>query len=83
MRKGGNVTQVIGIFNNLGSSGNANLTLLATSSGFDAEMEVVDLLACEKFTTDGKGDLDVSVKGGVPVVLYSVLQIKGSGLCES
>ncbi|THZ25610.1 putative alpha-amylase [Aureobasidium pullulans] len=83
MRKGGNVTQIIGIFNNLGSSGNANLTLLATSSGFDAEMEVVDLLACEKFTTDGKGDLDVGIKGGVPVVLYSVLQIEGSGLCES
>jgi len=83
MRKGGNDTHIIGIFNNLGLSGNANLTLLATSSGFDAEMEVVDLLACEKFTTDEKGDLDVSVKGGVPVVLYSVLQIEGSGLCES
>ncbi|KAG9732797.1 alpha-amylase, partial [Aureobasidium melanogenum] len=81
MRKGYNDTQVIGVFNNLGAEGNANLTLLATSSGFDASMEVTDVLACNKFTTDGKGDLEVKIEGGVPLVLYSTEQLNGSGIC--
>ncbi|KAG9602650.1 alpha-amylase, partial [Aureobasidium melanogenum] len=81
MRKGYNDTQVIGVFNNLGAEGNANFTLLATSSGFDAGMDVTDVLACDEFTTDGKGDLDVKIEGGVPLVLYSTKQLDGSGLC--
>ncbi|KAG9604717.1 alpha-amylase, partial [Aureobasidium melanogenum] len=81
MRKGYNDTQVIGVFNNLGAEGNANLTLLATSSGFDAGMDVTDVLACDKFTTDGKGDLEVKIEGGVPLVLYSTKQLDGSGIC--
>ncbi|KAG9961643.1 alpha-amylase, partial [Aureobasidium melanogenum] len=81
MRKGYNDTQVIGVFNNLGAEGSANLTLLATSSGFDAGMDVTDVLACDKFTTDGKGDLEVKIEGGVPLVLYSTKQLDGSGIC--
>ncbi|KAI5273292.1 putative alpha-amylase [Aureobasidium subglaciale] len=82
MRKGNNDTQVIGIFNNLGSSGNASFELLATSSGFDAGMNVTDALACKKFTTDESGDLKVEIKGGLPVILYSTKQLEGSGLCD-
>ncbi|KAI5210720.1 putative alpha-amylase [Aureobasidium subglaciale] len=83
MRKGNNDTQVIGIFTNLGASGNAGFELLATSSGFDAGMDVTDALACERFTTDEHGDLKVEIKGGLPVVLYSTEQLEGSGLCDT
>ncbi|KAI4731010.1 putative alpha-amylase [Aureobasidium sp. EXF-10728] len=81
MRKGNNDTQVIGVFNNLGAQGSANFTLLATSSGFDAGMEVTDVLACDKFTTDEKGDVEVKIVGGEPLVLYSTKQLEGSGIC--
>ncbi|KAI4851886.1 putative alpha-amylase [Aureobasidium sp. EXF-8846] len=81
MRKGNNDTQVVGVFNNFGANGYGNLTLPGTSSGFDAGMEVTDVLACDKFTTDGKGDLGINIKGGVPMVLYSSQQLEGSGIC--
>ncbi|KEQ76988.1 putative alpha-amylase [Aureobasidium namibiae CBS 147.97] len=81
MRKGNNDTQVIGVFNNFGASGSGNFTLLGTSSGFDAEMNVTDVLACDSFTTDDKGDLDIEIEGGVPMVLYSSKQLEGSGIC--
>jgi alpha-amylase len=81
MRKGNNDTQVVGVFNNFGANGYGNLTLLGTSSGFDAGMDVTDVLACDKFTTDGKGDLGINIKGGVPMVLYSSQQLEGSGIC--
>jgi alpha-amylase len=42
---------------------------------------VVDVLACKKFTTDGKGDLGINISGGVPLVLYSSKQLEGSGIC--
>lgn len=81
MRKGNNDTQVIGVFNNLGAEGDKDFTLLATSSGFDAGMDVTDVLACDKFTTDDKGDLDIKIEGGVPLILYSTKQLDGSGIC--
>jgi len=81
MRKGNNDTQVIGVFNNYGASGSGNFTLLSTSSGFDAGMNVTDVLACDSFTTDDKGDLDIEIGGGVPMVLYSSTQLEGSGVC--
>jgi alpha-amylase len=81
MRKGNNDTQVVGVFNNLGAQGYGNLTLLGTSSGFDAGMDVVDVLGCKKFTTDAKGDLGINISGGVPLVLYSSKQLEGSGIC--
>ena len=81
MRKGINDTQVIGVFNNFGASGSENFTLLGTSSGFDAGMNVTDVLACDSFTMDDKGDLDIEIEGGVPMVLYSSKQLEGSGIC--
>lgn len=81
MRKGSNDTQVIGVFNNLGSAGSASFNLLATSSGFEAGLKVTDVLSCEEFTTDGKGDLELSIESGAPLVLYSTVQLEGSGLC--
>jgi alpha-amylase len=81
MRKGSNDTQVVGVFNNYGAQGYGNFTLLGTSSGFDAGMDVVDVLACKKFTTDAKGDLGINIAGGVPLVLYSSKQLEGSGIC--
>jgi alpha-amylase len=81
MRKGNNDTQVVGVFNNFGAQGYGNLTLLGTSSGFDAGMDVVDVLACKNFTTDAKGDLGINIAGGVPLVLYSSEQLEGSGIC--
>jgi alpha-amylase len=81
MRKGNNDTQVVGVFNNFGANGYGDLTLLGTSSGFDAGTDVTDVLACNKFTTDGKGDLGINIKGGVPMILYSSQQLEGSGIC--
>jgi alpha-amylase len=81
MRKGNNDTQVVGVFNNLGANGYGNLTLLGTSSGFDAQMDVTDVLACKNFTTDEKGNLGINISGGLPFVLYSSKQLEGSGVC--
>jgi alpha-amylase len=72
MRKGNNDTQVVGVFNNFGAQGYGNLTLLGTSSGFDAG---------KNFTTDVNGDLGINIAGGVPLVLYSSEQLEGSGIC--
>lgn len=83
MRKGNNDTQVIGVFSNIGAGGSKTLDLLATSSGFDAGMDVTEVLSCDQFTTDDSGDLSLSIKGGAPLVLYSTTQLSGSGLCGS
>jgi alpha-amylase len=74
MRKGGNDTQVIGVFSNVGAGGRgANVSVSASGSGFDGGMQLTEILSCGQYTTDGQGNL--------PLVLYSTLQMKGSGLC--
>lgn len=52
-----------------------------TSTGWPVNTVVVDVLSCQKVTTDGKGNAAVNMSGGLPVVLGLESALVGSGLC--
>lgn len=48
---------------------------------FTAGQTVVDVLSCTKYTASEKGEVDVKMSGGSPVVLVEEGGLKGSGMC--
>lgn len=71
---------LISVFSNGGSSAsNVSVSVDSSSSGWAASTKVIDALTCESFTTDGSGNLAVTISKGEPRVLIEDSQ-KGS-LC--
>ncbi|KAK3945256.1 glycoside hydrolase family 13 protein [Diplogelasinospora grovesii] len=83
MRKGYDGYQVVGVFTNVGSSSSATVTLSSSSTGFTASQALVDVMSCTAYTTTSSGDLTVTLSGGLPVVLYPLARLSGSGICSS
>ena len=83
MRKGYAGYQIVGVFSNLGS-GAATYTLTLTSgeTGFGDSETAVEILSCQVVTTDGSGNLEVSMAEGLPRVFYPKAQLAGSGVCS-
>ncbi|CAK4031809.1 alpha-amylase [Lecanosticta acicola] len=83
MRKGMPSNQVIGVYTNRGASANtATITLGATNSGFTANQNVMDVVACKSYTTDSKGNLGVTITAGLPQVFYPQSSLSKSGICN-
>lgn len=59
----------------------ASSTSLA-SSGWSANTDLIDVLSCQKVTSDGSGNAAVNMSGGLPVALYPTNDLSGSGLCS-
>ncbi|KAF7872233.1 hypothetical protein EAF04_003158 [Stromatinia cepivora] len=82
MRKGSTGKQIIAVFSNKGASGsNSTLTLKSGQTGFTRNLQVVEVLTCTKSTTDGSGNLAVSMAGGAPRIFYPKGKLVGSGVC--
>lgn len=82
MRKGLAGKQIIGVFSNLGASGAGYaLTLTSAQTGFTAGQQVVEVLTCGAYTTDGSGNLGVAMAGGAPRIFYPRAPLVGSGIC--
>jgi alpha-amylase len=84
MKKGDTGYQIVGVFSNLGASGNSyTLTLTSTETGFTASQSLVEVLSCAAYTTDSSGNLAVAMASGLPRVFYPLAQLTGSGVCSS
>ena len=58
------------IFTNLGSTANsASYSLPANETQWSPNTDILDVVSCQVLTTDGAGDLTISVDNGNPVVL--------------
>ncbi|WVW85621.1 hypothetical protein I302_107659 [Kwoniella bestiolae CBS 10118] len=69
---------LISVLSNSGSSASdASVTVQSSASGWSGNTEVIDAISCETLTTDGSGNLAVTVKGGLPRVFIASSQ-KGS-----
>ncbi|WVQ68066.1 uncharacterized protein L199_006272 [Kwoniella botswanensis] len=73
---------LISVLSNSGSSASdASVTVQSSASGWSSNTEVIDAISCETLTTDGSGNLAVTVKTGLPRVFIASSQ-KGS-VCSS
>ncbi|EDN96850.1 hypothetical protein SS1G_01776 [Sclerotinia sclerotiorum 1980 UF-70] len=83
MRKGFTGKQIIAVFSNKGASGSSyTLTLTSSQTGFTSNLQVVEVLTCTTSTTNGSGNLAVSMAGGVPRIFYPKSYLVGSGVCS-
>ncbi|KAK4615785.1 Alpha-amylase A type-3 [Fulvia fulva] len=75
---------LLSIFSNLGASADSkSVTIKGGSTGFAANTQFTDLLSCKVFTTDGNGDLAVTISSGLPRTLYRTSALAGSDPCVS
>jgi alpha-amylase len=83
MRKGFDGSQVVTILNNDGISGASRTISLPSSNktGFAAGDIVTDVISCKNSTVDSKGDLQVTISGGMPVIFYAAKNLVNSGFC--
>ncbi|PKS05102.1 hypothetical protein jhhlp_008469 [Lomentospora prolificans] len=83
LRKGYDGSQVVSVFNNIGSSGSSySVSLLSSSTGFGANLELVDVIACESHTTSSSGALSFTM-GSMPKAFYRKAALAGTGLCPA
>jgi alpha-amylase len=80
--KGPNSSPVVGVYTNVGMNmAPYTLTLAKSVTGFKKNQQVVEVLSCESLTTDSSGSLALTIKGGMPRVLWSYGSLAGSGIC--
>ncbi|WVR07490.1 hypothetical protein IAU60_004532 [Kwoniella sp. DSM 27419] len=61
---------LVSILSNSGSSASdATVNVQASSSNWAANTKIIDAISCESLTTDGSGNLAVTVKQGLPRVM--------------
>lgn len=82
MRKGFTGDQVVSVYSNVGSNGSATVTLEAGVTGFTAGQAVVDVMSCTAFTAGSSGDLSVTIRQGLPRILYPESALSGSTFCS-
>ncbi|WWC90710.1 uncharacterized protein L201_005647 [Kwoniella dendrophila CBS 6074] len=69
---------LISVLSNSGSSASdSSLSIPASTSGWSSNTKVIDAISCETLTTDGSGNLAVTIKQGLPRVFIADSQ-KGS-----
>jgi alpha-amylase len=67
MRKGFDGYQIVGVFTNLGVN-SSSFTFSLGNTGFTSGEVVIEIVQCTKTTTDGSGNIAVSMKEGLPRV---------------
>lgn len=72
---------LVSVLTNVGA-GAANHTFKvdAAASGLAANTQVLDVVQCESFTTDGSGNLDVTLSDGMPRVM--IAQADAGNVCD-
>ncbi|OCF37928.1 alpha-amylase [Kwoniella heveanensis CBS 569] len=74
---------LVSVLSNSGSSASdASVTVPSSSSNWSANTKVIDAISCESLTTDGSGNLAVTVKSGLPRVFIADSS-KGSSVCSN
>jgi alpha-amylase len=68
------------ILTNQGQSG-GSYTLTTQGMQFSNGETAVDVFTCNKYKASSKGEVDVKMGGGNPVVLLPESALKKSGLC--
>ncbi|KAK8854787.1 hypothetical protein IAR55_003526 [Kwoniella newhampshirensis] len=70
-----NKAPLISVLSTSGSSAaDASVTVPSSASGWASNTKVVDAVSCNELTTDGSGNLAVTIKQGLPVVLIASSQ---------
>ncbi len=71
------------MYTNVGSGGSVSVTLSASSTGFTAGEQLVEVMSCTAHTADSAGNLIATLTGGLPQVFYPSARLQGSGLCSN
>jgi alpha-amylase len=81
MRKGYKGTQTITILSNKGVDGDG-YTLDLPNTGYAAGTTLTEIISCSTVTVGDDGKVPVSMKKGLPRILYPSSELKGSTLCS-
>lgn len=81
MRKGYKGTQTITILSNKGASGD-EYTLNLSNTGYEAGSKLTEIISCSTVTVGDDGKVPVSMKEGLPRILYPSSVLEGSTLCS-
>lgn len=72
---------LVSVLTNAGSgAANSTFNVEAAASGWSANTQVLDVVQCESFTTDGSGNLDVVINDGMPRVMLA--QADAGNVCD-
>ena len=83
MRKGYAGKQVIAVLTNVGSQGRTyTVNLGSYYTAATAGQQWIDVLGCGMMTADSKGDVNVTLTGGVPRVFFPKTGLKSSAICK-
>ncbi|EIW67260.1 hypothetical protein TREMEDRAFT_33638 [Tremella mesenterica DSM 1558] len=71
---------LISLLSNRGQGSSGTVTIPSGSSGWGANVQVLDAVACEIMNTDGSGNLDVKVNEGMPRVM--IVETSKGNVCS-
>jgi alpha-amylase len=72
---------LVSVLTNVGSgAANHTFKIDAAASGLAANTQVLDIVQCESFTTDGSGNLDITLSDGMPRVMMA--QADAGNVCD-
>ena len=80
IRKGFDGFQIVGVYSNLGSSGD-EYTLTISDTGYASGTEVVEILTCATAVAGEGGNITVEMGSGVPKIFYPAARMTGSSIC--
>ncbi|KAI9693236.1 MAG: hypothetical protein M1822_005232 [Bathelium mastoideum] len=82
MRKGYPGKQVLAVLTNVGSQGaNYSVELRASYTAATAGQLWMDTLTCGNVTADSQGNINITIVGGVPRILFPKTALESSGIC--
>lgn len=81
LRKGSTGAQIVGVYSNVGASGNTTVKLSAAETGFTAGQALTDVMSCTGLTADSSGAINVAISGGAPRVFYPTAALSGASIC--
>lgn len=72
---------LVSVLTNVGAgAANHTFKIEAAASGMAANTQVLDIVQCESFTTDGSGNLDITLSDGMPRVMMA--QADAGNVCD-
>jgi alpha-amylase len=72
---------LVSVLTNVGAgASNHTFKIETAASGLAANTQVLDVVQCESFTTDGSGNLDVVINDGMPRVM--IAQADAGNVCD-
>jgi alpha-amylase len=72
---------LVSVLTNVGAgAANHTFKIDTAASGLAANTQVLDVVSCESFTTDGSGNLDITLSDGMPRVMMA--QADAGNVCD-